>query len=142
MQCSELMKPHPATVKAEDSAQVAASRMRDEGIGFLPVCDADGTVLGAVTDRDITTRVVAAGLPGTVPVGSFMTRETIACRPEDDVREVERKMSLAQVSRVMVIDPNSDRLLGVISLSDVSQLETGGRATRTLVEVSSREARP
>ena len=142
MQCSELMKTTLITVKPDDSAQVAARAMRDAGVGFIPVCDADGVALGTVTDRDIATRIVADALPATTDVDTFMTRDLVACRPTDDVRDAERLMADMQVSRIMCVDESSDRLVGVISLSDIAQLEAGGRAARTLAEVSRREARP
>jgi CBS domain-containing protein len=71
-----------------------------------------------------------------------MTRDVVACRPTDDVRDAERLMADMQVSRIMCIDESADRLVGVISLSDIAQLEAGGRASKALAEVSRREARP
>jgi CBS domain-containing protein len=142
MQCAEIMKTDVASVGPEDSAQTAARTMRERGIGFLPVCSAEGTVLGTVTDRDIALRVVADAIPPDTPIGSFMTKNVVACRPTDDVRDAERLMAQERVSRIMCIDESSDRLSGVISLSDLTQLESGGRAARTLRQVSSREARP
>ena len=49
----------PARVTAEDEVRVAAARMRELGIGFLPVCDRGGRMIGALTDRDIAVRLVA-----------------------------------------------------------------------------------
>jgi CBS domain-containing protein len=59
--------------------------MRDEAIGFLPVCDEAARVIGTLTDRDITIRAFASGETGGQPVEPFMTRSVVGCRPGDDL---------------------------------------------------------
>ena len=51
MRCMDVMKPDVQTISPEDTVQTAARLMRDENVGFLPVCDAADRVLGTVTDR-------------------------------------------------------------------------------------------
>ncbi|WP_437326414.1 CBS domain-containing protein [Sorangium sp. So ce381] len=63
MLCSELMNSNPVSVLPNTTVQKAALLMRAVNIGFLPVCDASGKVLGTVTDRDIAIRNVADGNP-------------------------------------------------------------------------------
>ncbi|HYG69805.1 MAG TPA: CBS domain-containing protein [Anaeromyxobacteraceae bacterium] len=134
------MKRNVECVSPRDAVEDAATRMRDTNIGFLPVCDQSKKVLGTLTDRDIAVRLVAARKPGSTLVEDVMTKEVIACRPADDVRDAEKAMSQHHKSRIMCVD-EGDRLVGVISLSDVAQHERGGRAADTLREVSQREAR-
>jgi predicted transcriptional regulator len=68
-----------------------------------------------------------------------MSLEVIACRPEDDLSYARELMAQNQKSRIMCID-SEGRLEGVISLSDIAQLdESAGGAT--LRHVSGREAR-
>ena len=59
MLCKQIVERDIACASLDDAAQVAAARMRTDNIGFLPVCDAEGRVIGTITDRDITLRVVA-----------------------------------------------------------------------------------
>ena len=59
MRCREIMKSDVECVEPRATVQDAARRMRDEEIGFLPVCDDSMKVLGTVTDRDLTIRVLA-----------------------------------------------------------------------------------
>ena len=40
-----------------------ARLMRDESIGFVPVCNDRGEPIGAITDRDLAIRVLADDLP-------------------------------------------------------------------------------
>lgn len=140
MKCSEIMKKELECVPPSEPVEAAAARMRDGNLGFLPVCGPSKEVLGTITDRDITVRVVAAGKPASVPVEQVMTREIVACAPGDDLRQAERAMTEHHKSRVLCCDAGG-HLVGVISLSDIAQVEGARRAVDTLRGISEREAR-
>jgi len=141
MRCEEIMKRDVQCVQPTDPVQAAARRMRDANIGFLPVCDSSRKVLGAITDRDIALRIVADSRPPTTAIGDVMTREVVACAPGDDVRRAEELMGKQHKSRMIVADEEW-RLVGVISLSDIAQVEDASRASQTMKQVTEREARP
>ena len=139
MQCAEIMKRDIECVAPQASIQSAARKMREQNVGFLPVCDEGMRVVGTVTDRDIAIRAVANGLSSNMTVETVMTPEVVACRPEDELSYARELMAEHHKSRIMCIS-RSGRLEGIISLSDIAQLdEITGR--ETLREVSSREAR-
>ena len=139
MLCETLMKTSVECVTPDESVVIAARLMRDGNLGFLPVCEEySGRVLGTVTDRDITLRLVAERLPLWTRVEDVMTRDVIACSPDDDLDTAHDLMAENQVSRIMCID-DDEQLVGVISLSDVAQMD-GTQAVRTLKQVSAREA--
>src|SRR5262249_26183785 len=138
MRCQDIMKKDIESVSPTESVQRAAERMRDQKVGFLPVCDSSRKVLGAITDRDLVIRVLASGQAANTPIEDVMTRETGCCRPEDDLRIAEDLMGSKQKSRIMCLDAGG-RLVGVISLSDIAQQESA-EASKTLREVSAREA--
>ena len=140
MLCQDLMKSSVKCVSPETTVEQAAETMRDEGVGFLPICDPDGHVLGTITDRDITIRAVAYHESPDEPIERFMTPHVVACRATDDLRYAEELMSQEKVSRIMCIGLDGT-LEGVISLSDIAQLEDGTRASSTLRNVSDREIR-
>jgi CBS domain-containing protein len=140
MRCGDIMKRDVECVTPQQNVQEAARRMRDQGIGFLPVCDESRKVLGTVTDRDLAIRVLADARPATTPAGDVFTHESVTCRPEDDLSKAEELMARHHKSRVMCVD-GEGRLVGVISLSDIAQRERGSKAAETLREVSQREAR-
>ncbi len=141
MRCEEIMKRDVQSVQPTDPVQAAAQRMREANVGFLPVCDSSRKVLGAITDRDIALRIVADGRPPTTAIGDVMTREVVACAPGDDVRRAEELMGKKHKSRMIVADEEW-RLVGVISLSDIAQVEDASRASQTMKQVTEREARP
>lgn len=140
MRCEQIMKRDVECVSPQDTVHTAAKRMRDEEIGFLPVCEAGKKVLGTITDRDLAIRVLAEARAATTRIEDVMTHEVVACRPEDDLSKAEELMSKHRKSRMMCIDA-SGRLVGVISLSDIAQRESGAKASQTLRNVSEREAR-
>lgn len=141
MMCQDVMKADVKCVSPVTTVEDAAVKMRDEGVGFLPVCDAARRVLGTITDRDITIRVVANREGMGQPIDKFMTRLIVACRPSDDLEYAQELMSQEKVSRIMCI--NEEGILeGVISLSDIAQLEQeGAHVLATLRSVSDREIR-
>ena len=139
MMCQDVMKSDVKCVSPLTTLEDAAIRMRDDGIGFLPICDAGRRVVGAITDRDITIRAFANHEAGSQPVERFMTRSVVGCRPGDDLAYALDLMSQEKVSRIMCL--NEEGVLeGVISLSDIAQLEDGTlAASETLRNVSDRE---
>src|SRR5216110_2501070 len=60
MKLREVMSTDVEVVGPEATLAEAAEAMRQLNVGILPVCDGD-TLLGVLTDRDITIRGVAAG---------------------------------------------------------------------------------
>jgi CBS domain-containing protein len=140
MRCEDLMKHDVECTSPQDTVQSAARKMRDENVGFLPVCDASGKVLGTVTDRDLAIRVLPEALGANTKIGDVMTHQVVACRPEDDLRNAEDLMIRNQKSRIMCIDAGG-KLVGVISLSDIFQREDANRAAQTMRAVTEREVR-
>jgi CBS domain-containing protein len=141
MLCEEIMKQKVERVSLQDTAQHAAHLMRNEKVGFLPVCDETGKVLGTITDRDIAIRLVADDKPASTHVADIMTRQVVACRPQDKVKDAEKLMAQKRKSRIMCIDEGG-KLIGIISLSDIAQHDRKGRVSDTIRGVTEREARP
>lgn len=141
MECEKIMKQKVECVSPGETAARAAARMRDENIGFLPVCDQEGKVVGTVTDRDITIRLVAADKSSQTQVDEIMTRDVVAVHPKDDVEQAHRLMAQHHKSRIMCID-HLGHLMGIISLSDIAQDQRSGPVSETLRAVTQREARP
>jgi CBS domain-containing protein len=139
MRCDEIMKRDIECVNAKDSVQTAARKMRDQNIGFLPVCEERAMkVVGTITDRDICIRVCADDMPASkTAVGDVMTREVVACAPEEEIGRAQELMRRHHKSRLLVAGDDG-KLVGVISLSDIVQHQAEA-AAQTLREVASRE---
>jgi CBS domain-containing protein len=125
-----------ATVQADQTAQEAADFMLQGDTGSIPVSDGE-KLIGMITDRDIAVRGVAKGHGPDTPVRDLMTSGLICAREDDDIDEVATKMSEAQVRRLPVID-ESENLVGIVSLGDLSR-ETDGEAAHEALEGVSAE---
>jgi CBS domain-containing protein len=137
--CAAAMKTDVQTIREWDSLRDAAELMALSKVGFLPVCDENGHVVGTVTDRDIVVRAAAAGLAlDDTYVREIMTRDAIACRPDDDITVAEQLMAQYHVARIVVTD-DRNALVGVISLSDIAEREPARRLARTIRGVTARD---
>ena len=77
-------------------------------------------VIGVVTDRDIVTRAVSAGLsPHMTTVRQVMTRKAFTCGDDETLSEASLVMEKNLVHRLVVLDRQA-RLVGIVSLSDIA----------------------
>ncbi|GAC1548221.1 MAG: hypothetical protein NVS3B10_11860 [Polyangiales bacterium] len=139
MRCGELMNKVECCF-VDDSVGHVAGRMRQRHVGFLPVCNGHGQVIGTITDRDLTVRVLADGLSPATPVQAVMSKGPITCRVEDPLEDVERMMERYYKWRIVVVDARR-RPIGIISISDIADAEQYGRTGKLLKEISSRDVR-
>src|SRR5579883_281074 len=119
MQVSEIMTREVETVPPDASLQQAAAAMEAMGVGSLPVCDGKRLV-GAITDRDIVVRAVAAGLsPVDTVVRDCMSEDIAYAFCDEEADEVLERMKALQVRRLAVLDRDKT-LKGIVSLGDVA----------------------
>jgi CBS domain-containing protein len=122
----DVMTPHPTVCAPGTSVVEAAALMRDQAIGDVLVEQATGP-LGIVTDRDITTRVVANGRDAKrVTVGEVCTRALTTVAVDTPVEEVIALMSSQAVRRIPVMD--GERPVGIVSLGDLAVDRDGSSA--------------
>jgi CBS domain-containing protein len=122
--------------RENDTIRDCAKLMKQEDIGFVPICDEAGAPIGAVTDRDLAIRALAEGRSPDERVSAFMSRDVVSCRLGDDVDQAMELMRTERKSRVMVCD-DQGKLRGVISLQDIAELESEEEAGETLQQVKS-----
>ena len=134
MRISEVMTRDVATVRADQTAQEAANFMLQGDAGSIPVTDGE-KLIGMITDRDIAVRGVARGHGPETLVRELMSSGLVCARLDDDVQDVANRMSEAQVRRLPVID-DSDALVGIVSLGDLSRKTEGEVAHEALEGVS------
>jgi CBS domain-containing protein len=135
----ELMTAEVVQLPPGRPVSEAARVMAEYDVGFLPVTESDRTVVGVVTDRDLTLRVLGEGRSADTPLEEVMSEEVVSCYAGDDLGVCELLMRENQVSRLVVLG-DEDLLAGVISLSDLAQYEDERRAGELLADVTEREA--
>ena len=132
---SDVMTRGVEVIRPAETLQRAAQRMDELNVGALPVCEGESLV-GMITDRDITVRATAAGLdPNETPVSDVMTEQTRWCTEEQSVDEVMRQMSDVQIRRLPVLN-GAHELVGIVSLGDLA-VRQSGHIDGALREISS-----
>ena len=117
---SDLMTACSATLRPEDSIERAARLMGETQTGSVPVVDGVGRLIGIITERDITVRLIALGT--SIPhaqVSDCMTREAFACSAECSFESCVSAMSWHQLRRMPIVD-DEHRVIGTISQSDLA----------------------
>ncbi|HEU0296692.1 MAG TPA: CBS domain-containing protein [Anaerolineales bacterium] len=137
MKVNEVMTRNVEFIQPNDSLQMAARKMRDQDIGFLPVYEGD-ELIGVVTDRDIAVRAVADGMNPEAIIGrELVTSPVVYCFEDQNVEEAARLMSDNQVRRLVVVDRKNNQPVGVISLGDLAGTVKEKTAGKTLESIIS-----
>lgn len=119
MKIHDIMTREVRTCGLETSLTEVARLMRTACCGAIPVVDADGSIAGVVTDRDISMAIVnSARKPINIAAREIMSPHVHACAPDDDVRVALQAMKHARVRRLPVIGPGG-RLAGIVSMDDI-----------------------
>ena len=114
----DAMTEDPRSIGASASVVEAARLMREDDIGSLPITD-DEKLVGMITDRDITTRVVAeAADPTSMSVEDVYSRDLVSVEPDEDLDEALQLMARHQVRRLPVVE--NGRLVGIVAQADIA----------------------
>ncbi len=144
MKASEVMDPHPLTVKPDDTIACAAEFIMEHRYRSLPVVDENGCYLGmfginCLFKQVIPKAVFAHGLENVSfihetfeelldrfeevkdePVSICISHEIHAISPDTPLTETMLQLYDTRLS-IPVIDPDSYKLLGMISYFDVGE---------------------
>lgn len=111
-----VMSTDLVAVAAQDPVQVVAQRMVARRVSSALVC-ADRRLLGIVTDRDLRTRLVAPGQPGTTPVAQIMSPEPLTIDPAATLFDATLMMTRHGLHHLPVV--GEEGLLGIVTTSDL-----------------------
>ncbi|HEX8092423.1 CBS domain-containing protein [Jatrophihabitans sp.] len=115
---SDVMTRDPETVEVSEPVVEAARRMRDADTGDVIVLD-NGRVVGVLTDRDITIRVVAENKDLSTPVGEACSASDLqTVGPDTSLDQAVQLMRDNAIRRLPVVE--NDRAVGIISLGDLA----------------------
>jgi len=132
----DVMTQNPCAIDADQPVSYAAKMMKDEDVGLAPIVEGD-RLIGTLTDRDITVRVVAEGKdPQTVKVREVASTDVVTVDPQQNLDEALTLMARHQVRRLPVVEEDG-RLVGVVAQADVAD-EAKPKKVGELVEEISR----
>ena len=131
-----VMTPNPTTVEPSTPINEVARIMKQEDVGSVPVCEGNRLV-GTITDRDITLRIVAEGKdPQSTTVRDVATTDLVTIDPQQSLDEALQLMAQNQVRRLPVVEEDG-RLVGIVAQADIAQ-QGADQKTGEVVEQISR----
>jgi CBS domain-containing protein len=99
----------------------AAQLLTKRGIGVLVVLDADGRLVGILSERDIVRAVSENGIAALQsPVSRVMTQHVSTCDVNDSISSVMEQMRIGKFRHMPVLD--NGRLAGMVSIRDLLKL--------------------
>jgi CBS domain-containing protein len=131
----DAMTSNPRSIEPSTKVADAASLMKSEDVGSLPIVEG-GQLVGMVTDRDIVIRGVADGKdPQSTTVGEIASRDLVTVDPEQDLDEAMRLMAQHQVRRLPVAEEDG-RLVGILAQADVAREGKDAKTGQIVQEIS------
>ncbi len=120
MQVKEVMSSKPEYLDFNATIQDAARKMKEKGVGSVPIGKNDKLV-GMLTDRDIAIQVVAEGKAYNEKVGNIAKKDVLYCFENDDVKAVLQNMKDQQVQRLIVLkDKEHKDFVGIVTVADIA----------------------
>lgn len=128
MRARDIMTPNPVTVASDVPVRVAAAMLRKHAITSMPVVDAEGQVIGMVSEMDLlrgrlphdpraSLRARSDGPDPGRTVGEVMT-DTVICMPDGaDAADLAQAMVVNHIRAVPIL--RGGDLVGIVSRRDV-----------------------
>jgi CBS domain-containing protein len=108
-------------MRETDIAAEAARRMMDLDIGAVVIVDDKEKLTGIVTERDLTRRLLAAGLdPEKTTLGQIMSRNPDTLAPDDPPFNALELMWIRNFRHLPVVE--NDRVVGMVSVRDLYEV--------------------
>ncbi|WP_244147296.1 DUF294 nucleotidyltransferase-like domain-containing protein [Desulfonatronovibrio hydrogenovorans] len=118
---NDIIRKKPEIVTPVETIQNAARRMSNMGIGSLLIKDEFGKIAGIITDKDLRSKVVAAGLPYSTSVEKVMTSPVQTIPANRVCFDALLSMMSKQIHHLAVEDEG--RIIGVITSHDILVLQ-------------------
>lgn len=137
MNIKDIMTPKADFVGPDTPVGDVARKMRDGDLGMLPVGE-DDKLIGIVTDRDLTVRVLAENKGADIPAREAMSDKVYYLYDDVSLDEAVRNMADMAVRRMPVVDRDKN-LIGIVSLGDIAEKgenEAAGEALRKIAKAA------
>jgi CBS domain-containing protein len=121
MIASDVMSRPVLTVRADDTVEQAAALLSHKDVTAAPVLDAEGNLVGIVSEGDLLRARVGTGHEGAHPVtlvADVMTRSVVMLPPEADLSEVAEAMLRHNVHSVPIVDDQA-AVAGIVCRHDL-----------------------
>jgi CBS domain-containing protein len=117
-QIKDMMSRDVQVISPDATIAEAARCMRDGDFGMMPVGEND-KMIGAISDRDIAVRGIAAGLDSNAKVRDVMSDGICWAFDDEPVERAAEIMAEKQIRRLPVVNRDK-RLVGILALADIA----------------------
>jgi CBS domain-containing protein len=111
MKVRDIMTRDVVTVREDAPVREVAQLLDQRHISGLPVCDADGHMVGVISEFDLIAK------PDAHSAGEAMTRDVISVMEDTSVDEVRYLLVQRRIKRVPVL--RGQKLVGIVSRADL-----------------------
>src|SRR5579862_3829165 len=110
------------SIRDDTTVYDAARYLRDHRVRAVGILDADGRLVGAISQSDISDKVAAENkCPAWMRVSEIMTRALVTVAPERTLDECLREMKTHGIFHLIVIDAGG-KFQGMISVTDLLEI--------------------
>ncbi len=120
LKVADLMARKPQSVTPQTTAQEAAKLMREYRFSCVPVVEGERLV-GIVTTRDLSGRVLAEGRAPDTPVAEIMTPDPLSLSPQSLGSDILHMMLENRIGHLPVV--RDGKLLGMITQTDLTRFQ-------------------
>lgn len=111
-------KPKPVTFSPDEMVQIALNAMCEKNIGSIIVTNADQTIAGIVTERDMMRRILGEKRdPETTKLSEIMSINVKAANEDDDLVDWMHTMSNERFRHLPIVDAEG-KLINMMSQGD------------------------
>lgn len=117
----DFMNPRVSSLPVELEIEEALLRLRRAGHSGAPVLDADGALVGVLSEVDCMKVLASAAFHAmpSGPVGDFMTRDVATLTPDTDLFAAVHRAQQTRFRRFPVID--GGRVVGIVTVRDLDK---------------------
>jgi CBS domain-containing protein len=116
-----LAREHLVTI-ADDTPLIEAAALLRSGVDLVVVCRSDRSLAGVVTKTDVVKQIShCKGESCTCAVSTVMTRDVLACRPDDPLSTLWATMKERGIKNVPLVSGGL-KPEGVVTARDVLQV--------------------
>ena len=114
----------PVTILKDNTVGDALQIMQENKIGGIPVVDAEGYLIGIVTNRDLRFQSDMER-----KIEEVMTKENIVTTHETDLKSAAKVLLENKIEKLPVVD-NNGKLVGLITYRDITKLKDNPMACK------------
>jgi CBS domain-containing protein len=115
------MNNRMTTIGSKNSVLDAVKIMAEKSISSLAVTDERNRITGILTERDIVKIIANEVSPEGITIGSLMSTPPVSINRNASVEEGAQLMLRKRMRHLLVEDPDSHEIIGIITTTDLAR---------------------